>query len=190
MKYGDSMFRQVSFILAFCGVLLLGSRQSMALIEISPGVTVHGSLCAPRPATLPRKSLPLQNHLNWQRCGEGLGEGKPARSLCPASPARERLPPPERVVKNRWTRTGVRELRRKIAACVSRRRWGQSEGVAWSKKFQTGGRLKKGPYSAISRSSLRTLPSTPWWRKMSVGVSLTRSTVAERNPPVTLRYWW
>jgi hypothetical protein len=37
MKYGNSMFRQVSFILAFCGVLLLGSRQSMALIEISPG---------------------------------------------------------------------------------------------------------------------------------------------------------
>ncbi len=34
MKYGNSMFRQVSFILAFCGVLLLGSRQSMALIEI------------------------------------------------------------------------------------------------------------------------------------------------------------
>ena len=38
-------------------------------------VTVHGSLRAPRPATLPRRSQELQIHLNRQRCGEGLGEG-------------------------------------------------------------------------------------------------------------------
>jgi hypothetical protein len=44
-------------------------------------VTVHGSLRAPRPATLPRKSQHLQTHSNRQRCGEG--------QLAP--PARERL---------------------------------------------------------------------------------------------------
>ena len=39
-------------------------------------VTVHVAVRAPRPATLPRKSWPLQTHSNRQRCGEGLGEGK------------------------------------------------------------------------------------------------------------------
>jgi arylsulfatase A-like enzyme len=50
----------------------------------TPMVTVHGSARAPRPATLPCRSLPLQTHSNRQRCGEGLGEGKPAKLLCPA----------------------------------------------------------------------------------------------------------
>ena len=36
----------------------------------------------PRPATLPRGSRSLRNNSNRQRCGEGLGEGKPAKSLC------------------------------------------------------------------------------------------------------------
>jgi hypothetical protein len=54
-------------------------------------VTVHGPGRAPRPATLPRKTLTVPTPSNRQRCGEGLREGKPARWLSPAPPARERL---------------------------------------------------------------------------------------------------
>jgi hypothetical protein len=61
-------------------------------LMVSWFVSVHGASGAPRPATLPRRSLPLQTHSSRQRCGEGLGEGNPAKSLCPSPPARERLP--------------------------------------------------------------------------------------------------
>jgi hypothetical protein len=58
-------------------------------------VAVHGPLDAPRPAMLPRTSLPLQTHSSRQRCGEGLreglGEGNRYGLLCLAPPARERL---------------------------------------------------------------------------------------------------
>ena len=45
-------------------------------------VTVHRVARAPRPATLPRKTLTVATRSNRQRCGEGFGEGKPAGSLC------------------------------------------------------------------------------------------------------------
>ena len=55
-------------------------------------VTVHGVVrAAPRPARLPNKTWPLYSIVERQPCGEGLGEGKSAKTPCIAPPARERL---------------------------------------------------------------------------------------------------
>ena len=55
-----------------------------AAMAVTLWVTVHGPVRAPLPTTLPRRTLRCQVHANRQRCGEGLGEGKPAKWLHPA----------------------------------------------------------------------------------------------------------
>jgi hypothetical protein len=55
-------------------------------------VSVHRASRAPRPATLPRRSLPLRTHSNRQRCGEGFRGGESPGWLCPVPSALERLP--------------------------------------------------------------------------------------------------
>ena len=77
-------------------------------MHAAEAVTVHGAVRAPRPATLPQVASQRPVGSNRQRCGEGLGEGKPGKTLCLAPLARERLPEAKQAIVGREGRDYTR----------------------------------------------------------------------------------